>query len=196
MMQRLVGGTSPSHVTKCYKGLLDALVIDRADAGAARRRGRRPRGHGYAHDRPRGRPPARPHDAGGCNGGSLVKIALVGGTGSFGMALAVRLRAAGYDVVIGSRDAERAQAAAAELGGEEAGVEGHERGRRPRRRSRRPHDEGRRRRRDGALAARGDRNDAGALRRGRAVVHEGRRACRPPRRRRSPPGSRTSSTGP
>ena len=35
MMQRLVGGTSPEHVTKCYKGLLDALVIDAADAGAA-----------------------------------------------------------------------------------------------------------------------------------------------------------------
>ena len=32
MMQRLVGGTSPSHVTKCYEGLLDALVIDGADA--------------------------------------------------------------------------------------------------------------------------------------------------------------------
>ena len=32
MMQRLVGGTSPSHVTKCYKGLLDVLVIDGADA--------------------------------------------------------------------------------------------------------------------------------------------------------------------
>ena len=34
MMQRLVGGTSPAHVTKCYEGLLDALVIDRADAPA------------------------------------------------------------------------------------------------------------------------------------------------------------------
>jgi len=53
-----------------------------------------------------------------------VKIALVGGTGSFGMALAVRLLAAEYGVVIGSRDAERAQAAATELGGEDAGVEG------------------------------------------------------------------------
>jgi 8-hydroxy-5-deazaflavin:NADPH oxidoreductase len=45
-----------------------------------------------------------------------VNIALLGGTGSFGTALAVRLREAGYDVVIGSRDAERAQAAAAEIG--------------------------------------------------------------------------------
>ena len=35
MMERLVGGTSPTHVTKCYKGLIDALVIDGADAGAA-----------------------------------------------------------------------------------------------------------------------------------------------------------------
>lgn len=34
MMRRLVGGTSPAHVTECYKGLLDALVIDRADAPA------------------------------------------------------------------------------------------------------------------------------------------------------------------
>jgi NADPH-dependent F420 reductase len=49
-----------------------------------------------------------------------VKIALIGGTGSFGMALAVRLREAGYAVMIGSRDAERAQAAAAELGVEGA----------------------------------------------------------------------------
>jgi len=44
-----------------------------------------------------------------------VRFALVGGTGSFGLALAVRLREAGYGVVIGSRDAERAAAAAAEL---------------------------------------------------------------------------------
>ena len=45
-----------------------------------------------------------------------MKIALLGGTGSFGIALAVRLHAAGYDVVIGSRDAERARAAGAEVG--------------------------------------------------------------------------------
>jgi NADPH-dependent F420 reductase len=49
-----------------------------------------------------------------------VKIALIGGTGSFGTALAVRLRESGYDVVIGSRDADRAKAVAAELGVEGA----------------------------------------------------------------------------
>ncbi len=49
-----------------------------------------------------------------------MKIALIGGTGSFGTALAVRLREAGYEVVIGSRDAERAIAIARELGVEGA----------------------------------------------------------------------------
>jgi len=45
-----------------------------------------------------------------------VKVAVVGGTGSFGKALALRLREGGYVVVVGSRDAERAAEAAAELG--------------------------------------------------------------------------------
>jgi 8-hydroxy-5-deazaflavin:NADPH oxidoreductase len=45
-----------------------------------------------------------------------VRIAIVGGTGPFGIALATRLRGAGYDVVLGSRDAARASAAAEELG--------------------------------------------------------------------------------
>ena len=45
-----------------------------------------------------------------------MKVALIGGTGSFGTALAVRLREAGIEAIVGSRDAERAQAAAAELG--------------------------------------------------------------------------------
>ena len=45
-----------------------------------------------------------------------MRIAVVGGTGSFGKALARRLAEADYDVVIGSRDAERAAEVAAELG--------------------------------------------------------------------------------
>jgi NADPH-dependent F420 reductase len=49
-----------------------------------------------------------------------VKIAVVGGTGAFGTAVATRLREAGYDVVIGSRDADRAKAAADALGVEGA----------------------------------------------------------------------------
>jgi len=32
MLQRLAGGTSPRHVASCYTGLIDALVVDEADA--------------------------------------------------------------------------------------------------------------------------------------------------------------------
>jgi 8-hydroxy-5-deazaflavin:NADPH oxidoreductase len=45
-----------------------------------------------------------------------MRIAVVGGTGPFGRALSRRLRSAGHEVVIGSRDAGRAQELAAELG--------------------------------------------------------------------------------
>jgi 8-hydroxy-5-deazaflavin:NADPH oxidoreductase len=45
-----------------------------------------------------------------------MKVALLGGTGAFGSALAARLVAADVDVTIGSRDAGRAAARAAELG--------------------------------------------------------------------------------
>jgi 8-hydroxy-5-deazaflavin:NADPH oxidoreductase len=45
-----------------------------------------------------------------------VKVAVVGGTGSFGRALAGRLRDLGHDVAIGSRDAARAQERAAVIG--------------------------------------------------------------------------------
>lgn len=46
-----------------------------------------------------------------------MKVAIVGGTGAFGRALARRLHEIGKDeVLVGSRDAERAHAAAAELG--------------------------------------------------------------------------------
>jgi 8-hydroxy-5-deazaflavin:NADPH oxidoreductase len=46
-----------------------------------------------------------------------MKVAIIGGTGAFGRALAKRLHEIGKDeVIVGSRDAERAQATAAELG--------------------------------------------------------------------------------
>jgi NADPH-dependent F420 reductase len=45
-----------------------------------------------------------------------MKVAILGGTGKFGRALATRLAAVGDDVVIGSRDTERARAIAAQLG--------------------------------------------------------------------------------
>jgi NADPH-dependent F420 reductase len=57
-----------------------------------------------------------------------VKVAVVGGTGSFGQAVATRLVAAGVEVVIGSRDAARAREAAEGLGAQgdanEAAVRG------------------------------------------------------------------------
>jgi hypothetical protein len=52
-----------------------------------------------------------------------VKVAVLGGTGSFGRALAHRLVAVGEDdVVIGSRDEERAHETARELGGRTTGA--------------------------------------------------------------------------
>ena len=70
----MAGGTTPAHVTQCYKGLIDVLVIDHADAPAAA-------------DVPlvvsdiligdRAQPVGLPrHPRGG-----FVKIALIGGTG-------------------------------------------------------------------------------------------------------------------
>lgn len=50
-----------------------------------------------------------------------MRVAVVGGTGPFGKAVATRLRKAGVTVVVGSRDAGRAAAV-----GEELGVEGAE----------------------------------------------------------------------
>ena len=52
-----------------------------------------------------------------------MKVAILGGTGSFGRALAARLAAVGEDeIVIGSRDAARAAAIAAELGARVTGA--------------------------------------------------------------------------
>jgi NADPH-dependent F420 reductase len=49
-----------------------------------------------------------------------MKVAVVGGTGAFGQAVARRLVDAGVEVVIGSRDAERAREAAAPFSAEGA----------------------------------------------------------------------------
>jgi len=57
-----------------------------------------------------------------------VKVAVVGGTGSFGQAVAKQLVAAGIEIVIGSRDAERAKEAAASLGAQGASNEDAVRG--------------------------------------------------------------------
>jgi 8-hydroxy-5-deazaflavin:NADPH oxidoreductase len=50
-----------------------------------------------------------------------VKVAIVGGTGAFGTALARRLAEQGDEIVIGSRDPERGRAAGAKLGVQGAG---------------------------------------------------------------------------
>jgi LPPG:FO 2-phospho-L-lactate transferase len=42
MLRRFAGGTSPRHVAGCYEGLIDALVLDEADAGEAEALGVRP----------------------------------------------------------------------------------------------------------------------------------------------------------
>jgi LPPG:FO 2-phospho-L-lactate transferase len=34
MLSRMAGGTTPAHVTRCYEGLIDALVIDESDSPA------------------------------------------------------------------------------------------------------------------------------------------------------------------
>ena len=44
-----------------------------------------------------------------------MRVAVVGGTGPFGRALALRLHESGLDVIVGSRDAQRAAATALEL---------------------------------------------------------------------------------
>jgi hypothetical protein len=38
----MAGGTTPAHVAGCYRGLIDALVVDEADAPAGLPSGVRP----------------------------------------------------------------------------------------------------------------------------------------------------------
>ena len=47
----------------------------------------------------------------------MASIAVIGGTGALGKGIARRLAKAGHDVTIGSRSADKAQAAAEEMGG-------------------------------------------------------------------------------
>lgn len=55
---------------------------------------------------------------------SHLVVGVLGGTGDQGRGLALRLARAGQQVIIGSRDAARAEASAAELGGGGLGVRG------------------------------------------------------------------------
>lgn len=48
----------------------------------------------------------------------IMTVGIVGGTGPHGRGIALRLRRAGYDVLLGSRDAERAATVVAELPGD------------------------------------------------------------------------------
>ena len=117
MLKRLAGGTSPAHVAGCYTGLIDALVIDEADAPADLPAGV----HAVVTQTLMTDQTARQRLARAairrCRS-SALRIAILGGTGSFGLALATRLADRGEDeVVIGSRDADRAEEAARELGG-------------------------------------------------------------------------------
>src|SRR5699024_8409430 len=47
--------------------------------------------------------------------GEVMRIGIVGGTGKEGLGLGLRWASAGHEVIIGSRDAERARGKAAEL---------------------------------------------------------------------------------
>ena len=89
MLARMAGGTTPEHVAGCYSGLIDALVVDESDPtgpDAVRRVATED-----ADDRPGGVAPSCRDGA----RGSRVKVAVVGGTGKFGQAVAKRLVDAG-----------------------------------------------------------------------------------------------------
>ena len=122
MLRRLAGGTTPAHVASCYAGL-DRRARARRRRCSHRPAERHPPGRdAHADDRPRCSAAARRRGARrGRSAG--MKVAILGGTGSFGRALAARLAAVGEDeIVIGSRDAARAAATAAELGARVTGA--------------------------------------------------------------------------
>ena len=109
MLTRMAGGATPAHVADRYEGLIDALVIDERDAPATAP-------VELVVDADADATTARPSGASReARAGGSMRVAVVGGTGPFGKALAVRLHASGIDVIVGSRDAERAAATALEL---------------------------------------------------------------------------------
>src|SRR5439155_23608612 len=91
--------------------------LDRRTRG---RRGRRGRGCGRCPDRRDPDPDERRRRAApagrGGSGRPGMKVAIVGGTGAFGRALAKKLHGLGYDVHVGSRDPQRGRERAIELG--------------------------------------------------------------------------------
>jgi len=95
MLARLAGGTTPAHVAACYEGLIDVLVVDEADEPSTPVPGLRRTVVTQTLDERRccRAPPGRRRRARvWC---ARVKIAILGGTGSFGRALAGRLAALG-----------------------------------------------------------------------------------------------------
>ena len=84
MLARLAGGTSPAHVASCYEGLIDALVVDEHDnASGLEVQAIVTRD---VDDR-RGVAPARRRRRAVR---ARMKVAILGGTGKFGRALATR----------------------------------------------------------------------------------------------------------
>ena len=187
MLTRMAGGTTPAHVAGLLRGL-DRRARDRRRrrAGRGRRAARR---HGDADDRPRRRAPARRDGARGRG----VRVAVVGGTGSFGAGARAAPRRGGV------RRRDRLARRGARRGGRRPSSAStaptNEDAARPRR-PRRPRDEGGGDARDGrASSAR--RSARRPCSRSPPSSRSRRTACsRPPRRRRSPRGSRTCSTAP
>ena len=97
-------------------------LLQGVDRRTRDRRGRRGPGGRRAHDRDadaderRGGPPPAGRGRPRCRRGARVKVAIIGGTGTFGRALARRLKLLGEEVYIGSRDAQRGKERALELG--------------------------------------------------------------------------------
>ena len=144
----------------------------RGRLGRRRRRRRADDRDAHADGRRRGSAPGRRSRARGSRRAAM-KVAIVGGTGSFGRALVERLAALGEQVVIGSRDASRAARARRRLRRRGQG----QRGRRPRRRSRHPRDEVERHAGHRPRPRRRDRRDAGALRRERPALRRQTACC-------------------